>query len=191
MTGPVDTYLTKEVPMGGTESDKHRQLREFFAVRRDVVRRTAYLLCGDWHWADDLTQAAFMRLDASWSRIRDPGALDAYVRTCLVRAYLRETRRVWRRRERPVAELPDDRLVADPVGGADDRMTFATALRRLPPRQRAVLVCRYYQDLDVAATARALGCSPGTVMSQTARGLETLRELLGDAVDGPRMGRVT
>ena len=127
-----------------------------------------------------------MRLAAGWERVRDPGARDAFVRTCLVRAYLSEARRLWRRRELSYAEP------AEPAGGfgsaaRDDeaersasRLAFAAALRKLPPRQRATLVCRFYQELDVEATAAALGCSTGTVKSQTARGLVTLRELLGD-----------
>src|SRR5690349_16182686 len=161
--------------MGGTESERHRQFREYFAARRDVVRRTAYLLCGDWHWADDLTQSAFMRLAVGWRKVRDREALDGFVRTCLVRAYLADVRRVWRRRERSVAEPPE---VVQEIAGDDRRAEFTAALRQLPPRQRAVLVCRFYQDLDVAATAAALGCSEGTVKSQTARGLAKLRELI-------------
>ena len=65
---------------------------EYFAARRDTVRRTAFLLCGDWHWADDLTQATFIRLAGAWDRVRDPAALDAFTRTCLVRVYLSESR---------------------------------------------------------------------------------------------------
>ena len=160
--------------MPSEDPEEHRQFREYFVARRDTVRRTAYMLCGDWHWADDLTQTAFMRLAVSWRKVRDREALDAFVRTCLVRAYLADVRRVWRRRERTVAEPPDVATEANPA----DRMTFAAALAALPPRQRAVLVCRYYQDLDVAATAAALGCSEGTVKSQAARGLAKLRELI-------------
>jgi RNA polymerase sigma-70 factor (sigma-E family) len=164
--------------MPSGEGDEQRQFREYFTARHDRVRRTAYVLCGDWHWADDLTQNAFMRLAVSWPKVRDRGALDAFVRTCLVRAYLAEARRHWRRRESSVAD-PPERLA--PPGGAEvteGRMAFAAALRRLPARQRAVLVCRFYQDLDVAATAAALGCSAGTVKSQTARGLARLRDVL-------------
>ena len=167
------------------EADERRQFGEYFAARRDTVRRTAYLLCGDWHWADDLTQAAFVRLAAAWSTVRDRRALDAFVRTCLVRVYLAETRRLWRRRERPYGEPPD---VAEPHDGPErlaQRELFAAALRRLPARQRATLVCRFYQELDVAETAAVLGCSVGTVKSQTARGLAALRELLGDEVPQP------
>lgn len=168
----------------GRDDEGQRQFSEYFAARRDTVRRTAYLMCGDWHWADDLAQTAFIRLAAAWDTVRDRQALDAFVRTCLVRAYLAETRRVWRRRERSFAEPPEP-------GGQDDtdasvrRVVFTRAMRKLPPRQRVTIVCRFYQGLDVAETAAALGCSPGTVKSQTARGLATLRELLGDALDLP------
>jgi RNA polymerase sigma factor (sigma-70 family) len=115
--------------------------------------------------------------------------MDAFVRTCLVRAYLSESRRVWRKRERSVAQPPDLATTAD---GAEDlarHLVVAAALRTLPPRQRATLVCRYYQELDIAATAAALGCSEGTVKSQTARGLAALRVALAAA--GYGMTRLT
>ena len=138
-----------------------------------------------------------MRLAAGWERVRDPGARDAFVRTCLVRAYLSEARRLWRRREFSYAEpgepvgpgraaRPGRAAGPGRVAGDDEaersasRLAFAAALRKLPPRQRATLVCRFYQELSVEATAVVLGCSTGTVKSQTARGLATLRELLGD-----------
>ncbi|SCL16124.1 RNA polymerase sigma-70 factor, sigma-E family [Micromonospora rhizosphaerae] len=168
--------------MRSDDDEGRRQFSDYFAARREVVRRTAYLMCGDWHWADDLTQAAFIRVAASWHRIRDPEALDAFVRTCLVRTYLSETRRVWRRRERSVAETPDRAGPDDDAETTTRRMVFVQALRHVPPRQRVTLVCRFYQGLDVAETAAALGCSEGTVKSQTARGLAALRQILGDAV---------
>jgi RNA polymerase sigma-70 factor (sigma-E family) len=175
------------MPSDEDEDEQRREFSEYFAARRDLVRRTAYLICGDWHWADDLTQAAFIRLAAGWHRIRDRQALDAFVRTCLVRVYLAETRRAWRRRERSFAEPPDVAGVTDDAEVATRRMVFVKALSKLPPRQRVTLVCRYYQGLDVAETAVALGCSEGTVKSQTSRGLVTLRELLGDAVISPAL----
>jgi RNA polymerase sigma-70 factor (sigma-E family) len=137
-------------------------------------------LCGDWHWADDLTQVAFTRLAAGWRQIREPLAMDAFVRTCLTRAYFSDLRRVWRRREHPAAEPPDHPVTGSSTDDTERRLLFADALRRLPPRQRAVLVYRYYQGLDVAATADALGCSAGTVKSQTSRALANLRGVLGD-----------
>ncbi|GGM25545.1 RNA polymerase sigma24 factor [Dactylosporangium sucinum] len=142
-------------------------------------------MCGDWYWADDLTQIAFVRLAAGWHRVRDRAALDAFVRTCLVRAYLSEARRVWRRRERSQAELPDLGTPDDNAETATRRVVFAAALRRLPPRQRAVVVCRFYQGLEVASTAEALGCSAGTVKSQTAKALARLRTLLDDPLPEP------
>jgi RNA polymerase sigma-70 factor (sigma-E family) len=173
--------MTGQLGSSGADPDERRQFSEYFAARRDAVRRTAYLLCGDWHWADDLTQAAFIKLAAGWSTVRDRQALDAFVRTCLIRAYLSETRRLWRRRERPYGQPPDAPDLADDAEAVAQRAEFAQALGQLPARQRATLVCRFYQDLDVAETAAALGCSTGTVKSQTARALAALRQLLGDA----------
>jgi len=167
--------------MRSDEDEDRRQFSEYFA----------YLMCGDWHWADDLAQTAFIRLAASWHKVRDRGALDAFVRTCLIRAYLAETRRVWRRRESSFAELPEPGAAAAAAGAAgvaaadDDaeaatrRLVFIRALGELPPRQRVTLICRYYQGLDVAETAATLNCSEGTVKSQTARGLAALRRILG------------
>src|SRR4051794_1727523 len=112
---------------------------EYFAARRDTVRRAAYLLCGDWYWADDLTQIAFVRLAAGWHRVRDRAALDAFLRTCLVRAYLAEARRGWRSRERVQAALPDVAVPDDSAEHTTRWLVFAAALRQIPPRQRAVL----------------------------------------------------
>jgi RNA polymerase sigma-70 factor (sigma-E family) len=158
---------------------------EYFVARRDAVRRSAYLLCGDWHRADDLAQTAFVALHRRWRKIRDRGALDAYVRRTLVRAVIDESRRPWRR-ERYVEEMPE---VAQP-GRVDtavaNRAALLDGLRRVPPRQRAVLVLRFLEGLDVSATAEALKCSEGTVKSQTARGLTALREALGDTLDDLR-----
>src|SRR5689334_12547646 len=173
--------------MAGIDDTSVKEFEEYFAARRDAVRRAAYLLCGDWYWADDLTQIAFVRLAAGWHRVRDRAALDAFVRTCLVRAYLNETRRVWRRRERTQAELPDRSTAEDNAETTARRVMFATALRQLGPRQRAVLVCRFYQGLDVAETADALGCAVGTVKSQTARALGRLRTLLDDPLAETRI----
>lgn len=155
-----------------------REFTEYFAARRDTVRRTAYLLCGDWHWADDLTQIAFVRVAGAWNRVRDPAALDAYTHTCLVRAYLAENRRLWRRREQSTATLPDVGQ-RDHAEAVQARLAFVAALATLPARQRATLVCRFYRELDVEQTAQALGCSTGTVKSQTARALTNLRRALG------------
>jgi RNA polymerase sigma-70 factor (sigma-E family) len=168
--------------MGPDEDEQRQQYTDYFAARYDAVRRAAYLMCGDWHWADDLTQIAFVRLASAWHTVRDRQSLDAFTRTCLVRAYIAEGRRAWFRRETTYAVLPDvtgiDGVTADAM---TRRLVFAKALGALPRRQRVTLICRYYDGLDVAETAAAMGCSEGTVKSQTARGLAALRLALGEA----------
>jgi RNA polymerase sigma-70 factor (sigma-E family) len=168
--------------------DQHdeQEFAEYFAARREAVRRTAYLLCGDWHRADDLTQTAFVSLHRRWRKVRDKQALDAYVRRCVVRAVIDESRRPWRR-ERFVDEMPETSSGDGEIGeSVATRATLLDGLRRVPPRQRAVLVLRYLEGLDVAATAVALKCSEGTVKSQAARGLDALRAALGTAIDDLR-----
>ncbi|HXV93504.1 MAG TPA: SigE family RNA polymerase sigma factor [Pseudonocardia sp.] len=177
-----------------------REFAEYFRARRDAVRRSAYLLCGDWHRADDHAQAAFVALHRHWRRIRDRAALDAWMRRTLVRAIVDESRRPWRR-ERTTGEVSERGSTspggapADASGGSftesfsegvETRHVLVAGLRAVPPRQRAVLVLRYLEGLDVAATADALGCSEGTVKSQTAHGLAALRSALGDALDDLR-----
>lgn len=162
-----------------------REFEEYFRARRDAVRRTAFLLCGDWHRADDHAQAAFVALHRHWRRIRDRAALDAWVRRTLVRAVVDESRRPWRR-ERSVAEPADVAVVASGSDAVATRHVLVDALRSVPPRQRAVLVLRFLEGLDVAGTAVALGCTEGTVKSQTSHGLTALRGVLGDALDDLR-----
>lgn len=162
---------------------EEQEFAEYFAAKRDSVRRTAYLLCGDWHRADDLAQTAFVALHRRWNRIRDRGATDAYLRKTLIRASIDESRRPWRR-EQQVERLPEP----EPAGGLLDeqvatRADLLAGLRDVPPKQRAVLVLRYFEGLDVAGVAKALGCSEGNVKSQTARGLTRLRTALGEEVE--------
>ncbi len=149
----------------------------YVTARRDHVRRTAYLLCGDWDRADDLTQIAFVKLYGAWDRIRDRRALDAYVRSCLVRATIDESRRPWRR-ERAVEVLPEVSDSFDISSVIADRALVQAAMEQVPPGQRATLVLRYFEGLDVAGAAAALGCSQGNVKSQTARGLDALKKAL-------------
>jgi RNA polymerase sigma-70 factor (sigma-E family) len=168
------------------EQRDEQEFAEYFEARRDAVRRTAYLLCGDWHRADDLAQTAFVALHRRWHKVRDRGALDAYVRRTVVRAMIDESRRPWRR-ERFVDQMPERASGDADVGDAvATRSTLLDGLRRVPPRQRAVLVLRFLEGLDVAATAESLKCSEGTVKSQTSRGLAALREVLGDSLDDLR-----
>lgn len=156
------------------QPEEEGRFADYVARRRDTVRRTAYLLCGDWHRADDLTQIAFVKLYGAWERVRDEGALDAYVRSILVRATVDESRRPWRR-ERTVEVLPEQPSTRDIAQMVADRDAVRAALAEVPSGQRAVLVLRYFEGLDVAGVAAALRCSEGNVKSQTARGLAALR----------------
>lgn len=161
--------------------DQHeeQEFAEYFAAKRDSVRRTAYMLCGDWHKADDLAQTAFVALHRRWRKIRDRSATDAYVRKTLVRASIDESRRPWRR-ERNVEVLPEPATAGTRFDQqVVDREDLLAALRKVPPKQRAVLVLRYFEGMDVSGVAKALSCSEGNVKSQTARGLTKLREVLG------------
>lgn len=157
-------------------NDREQGFSEYFASRSGVMRGTAYLLCGDWHRAEDLVQTAFVKLYRAWHRVAAHETLDAYTRQILVRTYLDENRRGFFHRERPAAE-PGERA-APPVASTEDRMVLLRALAKVPPRQRAALVLRFWEDMSVEDAARAMGCSGGTVKSQTARGLDALRELV-------------
>jgi RNA polymerase sigma-70 factor (sigma-E family) len=160
------------------------EYREFVLSRLDRLRRTAYLLCRDWHTADDLVSDTLTRLYRHWGRARQAQSLDAYVRTILTRAWLDERRRPWRREE--VTDCPPDRGTEPVLTGFSDRADLAALLTALPRRQRAVVVLRFYCDLSVAETAELLGVSEGTVKSQSARGLEILRAAAPDHVLGER-----
>jgi RNA polymerase sigma-70 factor (sigma-E family) len=150
----------------------------YMAASSVRLRRMAYLLCGDWQRAEDELQAALVKLYLAWNRLQSPAALDGFVRKTVVRQLIDEHRRP-RRREQPQADLPEPATAA-PMA-LEDRLAIREALAQVPPRQRAVLVLRYYEDCDVAETARLVGCSEGTVKSQAARGLGRLRELLAAA----------
>jgi RNA polymerase sigma-70 factor (sigma-E family) len=159
-------------------SDRDAAFAEYFAARSEAMRGTAYLLCGDWHRAEDLVQTAFTKLYLAWDRVSRHEVLDGYLRQTLVRTFLDQRRRGWWRRER-VSDAPLD-PPAGPDGAAthEDRLVLLQALSRVPPRQRAVLVLRYWEDVSIEETAALLDCSPGTVKSQAAKGLQALRELL-------------
>jgi RNA polymerase sigma-70 factor (sigma-E family) len=159
-------------------SDRDSAFAEYFAARSDAMRNTAYLLCGDWHRAEDLVQTAFTKLYRAWYRVARHEALDGYVRQVLFRAFLDERRLGWWHRVK-VTDLPLDRAAHD--RSPDDRIAMLAALSAVPARQRAVLILRYWEDLSVEETAGLLSCSTGTVKSQAARGLQTLRSHLSPA----------
>ncbi|MEU4217757.1 SigE family RNA polymerase sigma factor [Actinoplanes sp. NPDC026623] len=161
-------------------SDRDAAFAEYFAARSGAMRGTAFLLCGDWHRAEDLVQAAFTKLYVHWNRVARHEALDPYVRKVLIRTFIDDGRRGWWRRERP-QETPVDLPAAQ--AHTDDRVVLMRALAAVPARQRAVLVLRYWEDMSVEEAARALNCSPGTVKSQAARGLASLRSLVPPPVN--------
>ena len=152
------------------------EYRQFVAARLESLRRTAYLLCRDWHTADDLVSIAIGKLYRHWRRVRAADNVDAYARGVLTNAWLDEWRRPWRR-EKVTGDLPDRVDVEFPQAALVERQALLDLLQQLPPRRRAVLVLRFYCDLSVEETARVLGISSGTVKSQAARGLDTMRAL--------------
>ena len=157
-------------------SDRDAAFEAYFAARSDAMRGTAYLLCGDWHRAEDLVQQTFTKIYQVWRRIQRQDAMDNYTRQTLIRMFLSERRRGWFRYE-SVGVPPADPPTAS-AGPTEERLMLLEALVKVPPRQRAVLVLRYWEDASVEQTAALLDCSAGTVKSQAARGLATLRGLL-------------
>ena len=162
---------------------------EYFIARSDTMRATAYLLCGDWHLAEDLTQVAFTKLYRAWPRIERHDTIDQYARQVLLRTFLDERRRPWRR-ESPTP--PEDAVLdvtAPEVRGSEDREVLRNALQQVPKRRRAVLILRFWADLSVEQVAGVLGCTTGTVKSQTSRGLGDLRDALGRLTRSTTGGR--
>jgi RNA polymerase sigma-70 factor (sigma-E family) len=135
--------------------------------------RSAWLLTGDWYLAEDILQTALAKTYTRWRRVQ-AGSADAYVRKVLATTYVSWWRRRWRM-EMPTAEPPEQPAGDTSSASADLRIAVARVLRRLPKGQRAVLMLRFHADLTEADTARTLGVSVGTVKSQTARALTTLR----------------
>lgn len=157
-------------------NDRDEGFAAYFASRSGAMRGTAFLLCGDWHRAEDLVQTAFVKLYRAWHRISAHQKLDAYTRQILVRTFLDETRRGFHFREKPTADHIDGAVPE--AGGVEDRLLLVRALADLPARQRATLVLRFWEDLSIEDTAKALRCSVGTVKSQTSRGLDAMRDLV-------------
>ena len=164
-------------------SDKEAEFREFAAAQMESLRGLAYLTCGDWQAAEDAVLGAMARLYVRWNAIDNHGA---YARTAVVRAAIDETRRPWWRRERSHSHDMPDRAVPDATGDVDERLRIQAALRTLAPKPRAVLVLRFLEGLSVEQTAAALRCPEGTVKAYTARGLEALREILDQRMEGGR-----
>jgi RNA polymerase sigma-70 factor (sigma-E family) len=155
---------------------------EFATARAAALHRAAYLMVGDPQLAQDLVQEALTKTYVAWPRLRDPHKAEAYCRKAITTTAISWFRRKAWNNERPTEVLPEREM-----GGLDatiaDRDRVWRALRSLPPRQRAALVLRYFDDLTETQTAEAMGCAVGTVKSQVSAGLAKLRAQLGDDIE--------
>jgi RNA polymerase sigma-70 factor (sigma-E family) len=154
---------------------------EFVLLRRRSLLRTARMLTGDQHTGEDLVQAALERVWPRWERVIQRGDPYSYVRTVMLNLYTAWWRRAWRA-EQPTSHLPDVVDLEDEYAATDLQDAFRRLLDTLSPKQRAILVLRFHDDLTEVAVAQLMGCSVGTVKSQTARALTKLRYL-----DDPRL----
>lgn len=145
----------------------------FAEACRPALRRTAFLMCGDWERAADITQEALVRIYVAWPRLEVDRGARAYARRAVINVAIEQARKQ-SSREVPTAHV-GERAVHDRSDQVADRLLLMSALADLPSRQRACVVLRFYDDLSVEAVAEALGCRTGTVKSQTARGLAALR----------------
>jgi RNA polymerase sigma-70 factor (sigma-E family) len=156
------------------------EFTDYMSARMPSLRRLALLLCQDWDRADDLLQTAMTKTFVHWTKAVAAENTDAYVRAILVREFLQERRSGWNRRVR-LTDGPIETAAA--LADHDGALDLRAAVAALPPRQRAVLVLRYYCDLNVDQAAHALGCTPGTIKSQTAKALASLRRVIGPGYD--------
>jgi RNA polymerase sigma-70 factor (sigma-E family) len=160
------------------------EFADFALARSRALHRAAYLMVGDTQLAQDLVQEALTKTYVAWPRLRDPRNAEAYCRKAITTIAISWFRRKGWHNERPTEHLPED---ARGVGGHEssvaERDAVWRALQDLPPRQRAALVLRFYDDLTEVQTAAAMGCAVGTVKSQVAAGLAKLRARLGDDVE--------
>jgi RNA polymerase sigma-70 factor (sigma-E family) len=166
----------------GRQDERAAADREFTAFAESAaprLRRTAVLMCRDWHFAQDLTQITLAKMYVSWRRIWRTANLEAYSRRVLMNAVFDQKRR---RSDTEVvlAELPERVVYGD--GGAELRVTLVDALATLPVRDRAIVVLRYWEDHSVETVADLLGVSTAVVKTQSSRALARLRDILGPAV---------
>jgi RNA polymerase sigma-70 factor (sigma-E family) len=153
--------------------DTAEDFRLYVAARQRALLRTAWLLTGDWATAEDLVQTALIRAWPHWGRLQNEAGADGYVRRIMVNKSLDWRNRRWTG-EVPTGMLPE-RETVDSGDAAAAHLVLLSAIRTLPPRQRAVIALRYLDDLSEAETAAAMGCSIGTVKSQASKALASLR----------------
>lgn len=176
-TATSDSFAAS-VPLGwsvvsrGEANTREADFVEYVEARQQALVRFAYLLCSNHHTAEDLVQTALAKTYLTWDRLRDRGAVDAYVRRIIVNENTSMWRRAWKRNERSTDQLPDSGS-HDPDHASRDAMW--RVIQTLPTKQRAAVVLRYYEDLSEADTAAILGCSVGNVKSQTSRAIAAMR----------------
>ncbi|HET6627509.1 MAG TPA: SigE family RNA polymerase sigma factor [Nocardioidaceae bacterium] len=157
-----------------TSAAKDAEFEAYMAARQPSLLRTAYLLTGDRHSAEDLVQTALAKLYLSWDKVQRRELTDGYVRRIMVNENNSLWRRAWKRKEVTTDEVPDRTGVHDlPDDGR--RAALWDFVQTLPKKQRAVIVLRFYEDLSEAETADILGISVGTVKSQASRALASMR----------------
>jgi RNA polymerase sigma-70 factor (sigma-E family) len=154
--------------------DKDAEFAEYMAARQPGLLRTAYLLTGDRHTAEDLVQTALAKLYLSWDKVQRRELVDGYVRRILVNEHNSLWRRSWKRREVTTEYVPETPAPYDEPDDGQGRALWEF-VQTLPKKQRAAIVLRYYEELSEAETAAVLGVSVGTVKSQTSRALATMR----------------
>lgn len=171
----IETGASMEREASAGMSRRDVEFEQYMAARQPSLLRTAYLLTGDRHSAEDLVQTALAKLYLSWDKVQRREVIDGYVRRILVNENNSLWRRAWKRREVSTDAIPD-------LTGVDDRHDHGERsalwefVQTLPRRQRAVVVLRYYEDLTETEVAEILGISVGTVKSQASRALAALRE---------------
>lgn len=159
----------------GARSARDTEFEQYMAARQPALLRTAYLLTGDQHSAEDLVQTSLAKLYLSWDKVQRRELVDGYVRRIMVNEHNSLWRRAWKRKEFATDTIPDQVGVDDrPDHG--ERSALWDFVQTLPRKQRAVVVLRYYEDLSEAEVADILGISVGTVKSQSSRALAALRE---------------
>ncbi|ELP64836.1 SigE family RNA polymerase sigma factor [Streptomyces turgidiscabies] len=164
------------------EVTRDEEFQAFVIGRWPRLLRTAFLLTGEQHAAEDLVQSTLEQVYVAWRRVGSADDPEAYVRRVMINAHARKHRRRLKEFLAPkddeglAHELPDS---GDHIARADDRGALLKALAQLPPRQREAVVLRYWEDLTETQTAQAMGCSVGAVKSNTAKGIAKLRAIPG------------
>lgn len=158
--------------------DRDSAFEQYVEVRQSALLRLAYLLTGEQHAAEDLVQTALAKLYLAWNRVERADSIDAYAKRIMINEHSSWWRRAWRRVETTTDAVPERPVTADFGHALAERDALWTVVQGLPPRQRAAVVLRFYEDMSEQDVAVTLGCSVGTVKSQTSRALATLRTRL-------------